>query len=93
MQMRNVGLTPTSENQAEIALKSEGFTDIDFATLEMILGRETLNCKEIVVFEVSTIDESFDMKGIVSRKEYFRSGQLYYIIILCVLVEWLKNFC
>jgi hypothetical protein len=56
MRIRNAGLTPTSKNQAEIALKSEGFTDIDFATLEMILGRETLNCKEIVVFEVSTID-------------------------------------
>jgi hypothetical protein len=39
--------------QAEIALKSEGFTDIDFPTLEMILARETLNCKEIVVFEVA----------------------------------------
>ncbi len=54
-----MSLTPTSKIQAEIALKSEGFTDIDFATLEMILGRETLNCKEIVVFEVSTIEESF----------------------------------
>ncbi len=59
MRIRNAaGLTPTSKNQAEIALKSEGFTDIDFATLEMILGRETLNCKEIVVFEVGNIDES-----------------------------------
>ncbi len=59
MRIRNAaGLTPTSKTQAEIALKSEGFTDIDFATLEMILGRETLNCKEIVVFEVSNIDES-----------------------------------
>jgi hypothetical protein len=58
IRIRKAGLTPTSKNQAEIALKSEGFTDIDFATLEMILGRETLNCKEIVVFEVSNIDES-----------------------------------
>ncbi len=38
--------------QAEIALKSEGFTDIDFHTLQTILNRETLNCKEIVVFQV-----------------------------------------
>lgn len=40
--------------QAEIALKSEDFTDIDFPTLEMILRRETLNCKEIVVFEAAS---------------------------------------
>jgi len=39
--------------QAEIALRSDGFTDIDFHTLETILARETLNCKEIVVFEAA----------------------------------------
>merc|ERR1719187_773530 len=39
--------------QAEIALRSEGFTDIDFHTLETILARETLNCKEIVVFDAA----------------------------------------
>ena len=32
--------------QAEIALKSEGFVDIDYQTLETILARETLNCSE-----------------------------------------------
>ncbi len=36
--------------QAEIALKSEGFTDIDFHTLQTILHTEVLNCTEIVVF-------------------------------------------
>jgi len=40
--------------QAEIALKSEGFTDIDFHTLQTILNRETLNCKEIVVFQAAS---------------------------------------
>lgn len=35
--------------QAELALKSEGFCDIDFQTLESILRRETLNAKEMVV--------------------------------------------
>ncbi|XP_074174402.1 BTB/POZ domain-containing protein 3 isoform X4 [Rhinolophus sinicus] len=39
--------------QAELALKSEGFCDIDFQTLESILQRETLNAKEIVVFEAA----------------------------------------
>ena len=32
--------------QAEIALLSEGFTDIDFSTLLTIMRRETLNCGE-----------------------------------------------
>jgi BTB/POZ domain-containing protein 3/6 len=36
--------------QAELALTSEAFADIDFDTLETILSRETLNCKETVMF-------------------------------------------
>ena len=36
--------------QAELALTSEGFTDIDYTTLTSIMARETLNCKETVVF-------------------------------------------
>ncbi|XP_078412581.1 BTB/POZ domain-containing protein 3 isoform X1 [Cetorhinus maximus] len=37
--------------QAELALKSEGFCDIDYQTLQSILNRETLNAKEIILFE------------------------------------------
>ncbi|KAF7644009.1 hypothetical protein LDENG_00229520 [Lucifuga dentata] len=37
--------------QAELALRSEGFCEIDLQTLEIILRRETLNTKEVVVFE------------------------------------------
>ncbi|KPP73260.1 BTB/POZ domain-containing protein 6-like [Scleropages formosus] len=37
--------------QAELALCSEGFCEIDRPTLEIILTRETLNTKEAVVFE------------------------------------------
>ncbi|XP_014218508.1 BTB/POZ domain-containing protein 6-B-like isoform X5 [Copidosoma floridanum] len=33
--------------QAEMALRSEGFVEIDIHTLESVLSRETLNCKEI----------------------------------------------
>ena len=36
--------------QAEMALTSDAFADIDFDTLMSILSRETLNCKETVVF-------------------------------------------
>ena len=39
--------------QAEIALRSEGFTDIDFPTLETIMRRETLNCGELTVFSAA----------------------------------------
>ncbi|TRY65429.1 hypothetical protein DNTS_021899 [Danionella cerebrum] len=39
--------------QAELALKSDGFCDIDTQTLESILRRETLNAKEIIVFEAA----------------------------------------
>ncbi|CAL8355064.1 unnamed protein product [Boreogadus saida] len=39
--------------QAELALHSEGFCDIDARTLESILRRETLNAKELTVFEAA----------------------------------------
>lgn len=36
-----------------MAIKSEGFVDIDLSTFESILARETLNCKEINLFEAA----------------------------------------
>lgn len=36
-----------------MAIKSEGFVDIDMKTFESILARETLNCKEICLFEAA----------------------------------------
>ena len=36
--------------QAEEALRSDGFTDIDFETLKAVLARETLNAKEKSLF-------------------------------------------
>ncbi|XP_043221301.1 BTB/POZ domain-containing protein 6-like [Amphibalanus amphitrite] len=39
--------------QAEVALRSEGFTEVDHNTLKSVLARETLNCKEVVVFEAA----------------------------------------
>ncbi|XP_076359088.1 BTB/POZ domain-containing protein 6-B-like isoform X2 [Tachypleus tridentatus] len=37
--------------QAELAVTSEGFGDIDYNTLETILSRETLNVKETILFQ------------------------------------------
>ncbi|ELU04237.1 hypothetical protein CAPTEDRAFT_219878 [Capitella teleta] len=39
--------------QAEEALASEGFTEMDYDSLEMVLGRETLNVKEISLFQAA----------------------------------------
>lgn len=41
--------------QAEMAIKSEGFVDIDLKTFESILSRDTLNCKEINLFEAALV--------------------------------------
>ncbi|XP_073997207.1 BTB/POZ domain containing protein 3 lute isoform X3 [Rhodnius prolixus] len=39
--------------QAEMALHSEGFSDIDGNTLASVLSRDTLNCKETHLFEAA----------------------------------------
>ncbi|XP_076038831.1 BTB/POZ domain containing protein 3 lute [Oratosquilla oratoria] len=39
--------------QAEMALQSDGFVDIDYPTLLSVLSRETLNCREIVLFDAA----------------------------------------
>ncbi|XP_053700385.1 BTB/POZ domain-containing protein 6-B-like [Synchiropus splendidus] len=39
--------------QAELALRSEGFCQIDPPTLEIILRRETLHAKELLVFQAA----------------------------------------
>ena len=41
--------------QAEFALTSDAFADIDFDTLISILLRETLNCKETVVYNAANL--------------------------------------
>ncbi|KAJ8971498.1 hypothetical protein NQ317_013137 [Molorchus minor] len=42
-----------NDETAEMALKSDGFVDIDMSTLESVLGRETLNCKEMNLLEAA----------------------------------------
>ena len=39
--------------QAQLALTSDGFVDIDKETLKLILSRETLNCRETVIFDAA----------------------------------------
>jgi BTB/POZ domain-containing protein 3/6 len=39
--------------QAELALNSEGFLEIDHSTLESIMSRETLKCRELSIFNAA----------------------------------------
>jgi len=80
--------------QAEMALRSEGFVDIDMATLESVLARETLNCKEMHLFEAAlnwagaecmrrdlqaTSSESFGLK-LISR--LFTDLKLNFFVVI-----------
>ena len=47
--------------KAELALTSDGFTDIDLTTLASIMARETLNCKETVVFAAAQAWGEWDL--------------------------------
>ena len=42
------------DSQAEEALRSDSFIEIDYQTLEQILGRDTLRTNETIVFEAAT---------------------------------------
>ncbi|GCC38310.1 hypothetical protein chiPu_0016824 [Chiloscyllium punctatum] len=70
--------------QAELALRSEGFCEIDLQTLEIILSRETLNTKEVVVFEaiVSWAEAECKRQGLPPTARNKRSvlGKALYIV-------------
>ena len=57
--------------QAEMALSSEGFTEIDEQTMRLVLERETLNCRETVVFKaaVSWAEAECSRKGITFEND------------------------
>ncbi|XP_062901542.1 BTB/POZ domain-containing protein 6-B isoform X1 [Mobula hypostoma] len=70
--------------QAELALRSEGFCEIDLQTLEIILSRETLNAKEVVVFEaiVNWAEAECKRQGLPPSARNKRSvlGKALYIV-------------
>lgn len=70
--------------QAELALKSEGFCEIDQQTLEIILTRETLNTKEVVVFEalLNWADAECRRQGlqVTSRNKRNVLGKALYLV-------------
>ncbi|XP_071487052.1 BTB/POZ domain-containing protein 6-B-like [Diadema antillarum] len=70
--------------QAEVALSSESFVDVDQKTLECILKRETLNVKELVLFHAAMqwAEAECRRKGLMASPDNFRKvlGQALYLI-------------
>ncbi|XP_071800936.1 BTB/POZ domain-containing protein 6-B-like [Asterias amurensis] len=70
--------------QAEVALSSDSFLDVDFKTLESILMRETLNVKEIVLFQavLRWADAECNRKGMHPNPENKRKvlGKALYLV-------------
>ncbi|XP_058062444.1 BTB/POZ domain-containing protein 6-B-like isoform X1 [Anopheles bellator] len=82
--------------QAEMAIKSEGFVDIDLKTFETILARETLNCKEIHLFEAAlswahAACTKMDIEPTSSNKRQLLGHALYLIRIPTMTLEEFAN--
>uniref|UniRef100_A0A182IKV6 PHR domain-containing protein n=1 Tax=Anopheles atroparvus TaxID=41427 RepID=A0A182IKV6_ANOAO len=83
-------------HRAEMAIKSEGFADIDLKTFETILARETLNCKEIHLFEAALswahgACTKMDIEPTSSNKRQLLGQALYLIRIPTMTLEEFAN--
>lgn len=79
-----------------MALKSEGFVDIDMSTLASVLGRETLNCKEMNLLEAALNWASAecirrDLEPTPSNKRSVLGSTLYLIRIPTMTLEEFAN--
>ncbi|XP_001655205.2 BTB/POZ domain-containing protein 6-B isoform X2 [Aedes aegypti] len=82
--------------QAEMAIKSEGFVDIDLKTFETILARETLNCKEIHLFEAAlswahAACTKIDIEPTSNNKRQVLGQALYLVRIPTMSLEEFAN--
>ncbi|XP_063707524.1 BTB/POZ domain-containing protein 6-B isoform X4 [Culicoides brevitarsis] len=82
--------------QAEMAIKSEGFVDIDLKTFETILNRETLNCKEINLFEAAlnwaqAACAKMELEPTTENKRQALGSALYLIRIPTMTLEEFAN--
>ncbi|KAK6304504.1 hypothetical protein J4Q44_G00250900 [Coregonus suidteri] len=70
--------------QAKLALGAEGFCEIDLQTLEIILQRETLNTKEVVVFDAVMSWATAECKrqglGATTRNKRSVLGKALYLV-------------
>jgi BTB/POZ domain-containing protein 3/6 len=79
-----------------MAIKSEGFVDIDIKTFETILGRETLNCKEINLFEAAltwalNACSKSDIEPTPQNKRQILGSALFLIRIPTMTLEQFAN--
>uniref|UniRef100_A0ABI7X2U9 BACK domain-containing protein n=1 Tax=Felis catus TaxID=9685 RepID=A0ABI7X2U9_FELCA len=82
--------------QAEMALRSEGFCEIDWQTLEIIVTREALNAKEAVVFEavLSWAEAECKRQGLPAtprNKRHVLGPVLYLVRIPTMTLEEFAN--
>ncbi|XP_025133252.2 BTB/POZ domain-containing protein 6 [Bubalus kerabau] len=82
--------------QAEMALRSEGFCEIDWQTLEIIVTREALNAKEAVVFEavLSWAEAECKRQGLPAtprNKRHVLGPALYLVRIPTMTLEEFAN--
>uniref|UniRef100_A0A480IW64 BTB/POZ domain-containing protein 6 n=2 Tax=Sus scrofa TaxID=9823 RepID=A0A480IW64_PIG len=82
--------------QAEMALRSEGFCEIDWQTLEIIVMREALNAKEAVVFEavLSWAEAECKRQGLPAtprNKRHVLGPALYLVRIPTMTLEEFAN--
>lgn len=77
-------------------MKSEGFVDIDMATLESVLARETLNCNELILLEAALNWASAeclrrDMEASPQNKRDVLGSALYLLRIPTMTLEEFAN--
>ncbi|XP_070579032.1 BTB/POZ domain-containing protein 3-like [Ptychodera flava] len=82
--------------QAEEALKSDGFCDIDHTTLVSVLSRETLNAKESVIFEAASLWAEAecsrqDLKPTPDNKRKVLGKSLYLVRIPAMPIDDFAN--
>lgn len=80
--------------QAEMALNAEGFRDIDYSTMESILSRETLNCREVHVFNaaITWANAECERREIETTPENLRAALGTALILIRVPTMELKEF-
>ena len=79
-----------------MAIKSEGFVDIDIKTFETILARETLNCKEINLFEAAltwahSACAKMEIEPTSANKRQILGQALYLVRIPTMTLEQFAN--
>ncbi|EPQ20536.1 BTB/POZ domain-containing protein 6 [Myotis brandtii] len=84
------------DEQAEMALQSEGFCEIDWQTLEIVVTREALNTKEAVIFKavLNWAEAECKRQGLLTtprNKRHVLGLALYLVRIPAMTLEEFAN--